>query len=194
MPYVKRTDGFDATLAAHRGNALGGLNELVRDRSIASDQPTTIVFWTTDDDIQPGDEVFGGQGATPAQNATAYDVVSDPILQTSYEQKFIPDKQATVAEHQTALTAHNLDMQSANLPAFMRQQGEGLRVSLENQLAQAQDILDTDNTELTAIKADLAAGRSVRVERLKTANRPGRTMAKAADRLLGESHLDLEAS
>lgn len=52
--YVKREDGFDATCAAHRGNALGGLNELTRDRSVASDAAGTVVFWTTDDDLQPG--------------------------------------------------------------------------------------------------------------------------------------------
>ncbi len=190
MPYIRRTDGFDAAHAAHRGNTLGGLNELVRDRSVSPDQPTEIVFWTTDDDIQPGDEVFGGIGATPNQNAAAYDVIAGPILQLSYERKFIPDKQAAVAEYQTELTVHNSEMQAVNLPTFVRRQGEQRRASLESQLAQVQGVLDTDNVELTAIKADLVAGRSVRVERLKSASRPGRTMTKAADRLRGESVVD----
>ena len=206
MPYVRRTDGFDAAHAAHSGNALGGLNEIVRDRSVAPDQPTEIVFWTTTDDIQPGDEVCGGVNAEPTQNAEAYDVLAGPVLQASYEWKFIPDKEQAVARCDAAIAQSNAAVDAAIRAVGIADpdspEGDALRIVfmegtrqkhqdvLRERRDQIQVVLDNDNGELTSIKADLAAGRSVRVERLRRPTRPGRVITKAADRLLGESFCD----
>jgi len=188
--YVRREDGFDATCAAHRGNALGGLNEMTRDRSVANDAAGTVVFWTTADDLQTGDTVL---------TVAEHDVLVGQLLESSFSKKFIPDKtthqaklqakfDVVVAEDEqlaSELTAASLALLTKGTGRVERKDG-----LLENHAMLAQCCVE-DEEELTLIKADNVAGRSVRVERLKTNDRPGTTMASAADRLLGESEVSL---
>ena len=187
MPYIKRTDGFNGAYTAHRGNSLGGLNEIVRDRSISDGQATDIVFWTTSDDIQPGDEVCGGDSATPEENALAYDGFAGPILQQSYESQFIPSKEATVALCTKELSDHDNAGPFGNLPPFLVQMVEQQRDRLVNALADARIQLDTETAELNIIRDDILSGRSVRVERLRDSDRPGCTFESLEDCLVGES-------
>jgi hypothetical protein len=188
--YVKREDGFDATCAAHRGNALGGLNELTRDRSVASDAAGTVVFWTTDDDLQPGDTVL---------TVAEHDVLAGQLLEGSFAKKFIPEKIAHQAKLQAkfdVVVAEDDQLASELTPASLalltkgsgrEERKEGL---IEEHAMLAQCCVE-DEEELALIKADNAAGRSVRVERLKTSARPGTTMDNDEDRILGESEVSL---
>jgi len=166
-----------------------GLNEIVRDRSVSTSDPTEIIFWTTDDDIRAGDEVCGGVGATPEANAAAYDVICNRILKANFTETFVTDGQAKVARHQELLTAHETDM-LATMPDFMRRQGEAIGSRLQVDLSNAQSDLLEIEAEALSIETDLAAGKSVRVERLKDSSRPGRTIGSADDCLLGESVCD----
>lgn len=209
MPYIRRVDGLDAACAAHAGNALGGLNEIVRDRSIPGDQPTGIVFWTTADDIQPGDEILGSATGTELPdldteleaNAAAYDALAGPILVLSYERKFIPDKEARVARCEDGMRACDAevdaavealgvtDMESPQAGALRNVIVDRARVqshqALERRHAETTVALDANRVELAAMKADIAAGRSVRIERLGDGERPGATIELGAN--LGES-------
>ena len=188
--YVKREDGFDATCAAHSGNALGGLNELTRDRSVASDAAGTVVFWTTDDDLQPGDTVL---------TVAEHDVLAGQLLEGSFSKKFIPDKithQAKLQAKFDVVVAEDEQLASELSPASLAvlTKGSGRDVTkvelIEDHAMLAQCCVE-DEEELALIKADNAAGRSVRVERLKASDRPGLTMSSKKDRILGESEVSL---
>jgi len=188
MPYIKREDGFNATQVAHRGNALGGLNEVTRDKSIDPGDPQIIVFWTTSDDIQPGDEVCGGDGCTPEENAAAHDAIAGPLSQLTYERLVIPANAAAVRLSQESLSTLKADILAApSLPEFMADEGTRRLDNLQNQLVRLEEKEARDNTELATITDDVITARSVRVERLRDSDRPGCTFESLEDCLVGES-------
>lgn len=186
MPYIKREDGFNATQAAHRGNALGGLNEVTRDKSAPDEDPATIVFWTTSDDIQPGDQICGGDSTTPEDNAAAYDLIAGLLLKKSYELIVLrpPSRRIKLSEELAEVTLY---LETPGLPRFVIAQGKKRSKMLENRLEQLNAKEVRDKGELTAIESDLRDGRSVRVARLQSPDRPGATIEHLEDCLVGES-------
>jgi hypothetical protein len=201
MPYIRRIDGYDAAHAAHEGNALGGLNELVRDRSVPTDVATTILFWTTADDVQPGDEVLGGtvlllDDDQLIANAAAFDKLVGPVFIASFEKKFIPDKQAYIARCDAEMQACDDEVDAAVAamgggapqskkarkirPGFVSEGRRSNHAKLQEKRDRKAVWLAADEVELAAMKADVAAERSVRIERLLDENRAGDTMHEAS--------------
>jgi hypothetical protein len=159
MTYVRRIDGFDALHAAHRDDALGGVDGLVRDRSVPANQPTEVVCWVSD--LRPGDEVI---------DAATYRFAATRLLEVSYRQYFVPVADAREArmlaaslafeqEEATALAAIPPAMQAAfrlALDSPHRLRAKERLLSLYTQAAEHRlEML----AERTALQEDIAAGR-----------------------------------
>ena len=206
MPYLRRKDGYDAAHAAHQFNALGGLNEVYRDRSVPADQPTEIIFWTTDDDIADGDEVLGGTVLPTTDedlelNAEAFGQLAGPLLVKSYESHFIPNRKSRRdrmvaameqcdAEVDSALGA--LGIQDVKSPradevrkVIVSDSRRMAHANLELRRDQFTEKIEVDEVELAALKDDVAAGRNTVFERLIRTGRAGETFVDAAAAKLG---------
>lgn len=209
MPYVRRTDGYDAAHAAHQFNALGGLNEVYRDRSVPADQPTEIIFWTTDDDIVDGDEVLGDLGDTALPttdedlelNAEAFGQLAGPILVKSYENHFIPNRKFRRDRMVAAMEQCDAEVDAAlgalgiqNVKSSQADEVRKVIVSDSRRMAHANlglrrdqftEKIEVDEVELAALKDDVAAGRNTVFERLIRTGRAGETFVDAAAAKLG---------
>ena len=152
MHWIKRTDGLDGTHAAHREDALGGLNEVVRDRSVPPEQSTLILAQVSE--LRPGDGEI-----TEAE----YDALAQPLYVSNYETVFIPHAQAESAKNAgyAAGIADALSRAPFEIPSERGRQGE-LQARADAWNAKATE----DAAELVKLRTDT----SVRLRR--AAERP----------------------
>lgn len=163
MPYIQRADGFDGLHRAHVGDRLGGVNGIVRDRSIAPSTAAELVCWVSD--LRPGDTVI---------DETTYRDIATRLLDESYTKAFVPAYEAAEAAAWDALRTHDTALDDA-VAALMPASASATRAPLialldpEGRKAQRRRLVrnhqraitdrDENRAERDAIRADRAAGR-----------------------------------
>jgi len=156
---IKRSDGFQAAHNAHRyPDGTASLNEVIRDRTIAEDQPTDIYFsCDCPDGVRVGDTEI-----TYAE----YDAFHTAMTIQNYKNKFIPQREEKLNKIQSEHLAH--EEQKAKITQL------GLNSSLvlphcncERKISNLEKVVGEDRAECTKCEDENLNGKSTRLRRLQ---------------------------
>ena len=154
--FLKRSDGFAATIAAHsRVAGCGDCEDLIRDRTVEAHLPALVYFRCLNDDVRPGD--------TPVTEAE-YDAFHTAMTAQNYERKFLADKRAASARVTAEHATHTATQADPAIPAAGKTL---LRCACERRLADLGRTAASDEAELARCRADLVATGSTRKRRLR---------------------------